>query len=71
VTQTKTGLFAVRTFSPLGVKDLQLDPGRVVWSNHTRILDYTTQALLRKRYEIKDLATKKWHLVLPTKFQFK
>jgi hypothetical protein len=45
----------------------------VLWSDNTNLLDYNTQlgrSLLRHQYLKENLATKKWNMILPTKFQF-
>jgi hypothetical protein len=52
-------------------QDLIFDPARLMWSDHTLFLDYSTKkgpALLKARHTPPDLSGTKWQLVLPPKF---
>jgi hypothetical protein len=46
------------------IEDLTIDPARIIWSDNVGLFT------LRKRHLIEDLATRKWHMILPPKFKF-
>jgi hypothetical protein len=55
------------------IRDLQLDPTRLVWPDYTGIMEYTTQkgrALLCNKHQVDDLASRKWHPILQARFRF-
>jgi hypothetical protein len=56
------------------VKDLEWDPGRIVWSSMKPFMSYSTRMgreFLRKRKPVVPVAQKKWSNVLQPTFQFK
>jgi hypothetical protein len=55
------------------ISHLTFNSARALWHDYSSILDYSTpkgRALLYTRHPVENLATKKWKLILPTRFQF-
>jgi hypothetical protein len=55
------------------ISHLTFDLARATWLDYSSILDYSTpkgRALLCTCRPVEDLATKKWKLILPARFQF-
>jgi hypothetical protein len=55
------------------VRDLSFDPARLVWSDKSNLLAYTTQkgrALLCNQHSPPAMAATKWNVILPPDFKF-